>query len=87
MTLCPGDSGGPMVTEIGGACFQIGIIHGASAKCSNEFPGIFIRMDNPEILNFIKEELGSSLPSSRSFEIEIETKGKSSHQVGFTDLI
>ena len=80
MTLYPGDSGGPMVTEIGGAFFQIGIIHGALAKCTNEFPGIFVRMDNPKILNFITEELGSNLPSTTSYEIETENEGKSLNQ-------
>ena len=60
---CPGDSGGPLITEIGGFYYQLGIIHGALHECSNKVPGIYVRIDHPKILGFIQNELGSVLPN------------------------
>ena len=55
---CRGDSGGPMVTEINDIFYQIAVTHGSLVECSNELPGIFVRIDSPEILSYIQNELG-----------------------------
>jgi hypothetical protein len=60
---CPGDSGGPLITEIGGFFYQLGIIHGALYECTNETPGIYVRLDHPKIQSYIHGELGSALPN------------------------
>ena len=60
---CPGDSGGPLITEIGGFFYQLGIIHGALYECTNETPGIYVRLDHPKIQSYIQGELGSDLPN------------------------
>ena len=52
-----GDSGGPMVTEINDTFYQIAVIHGSLTECSNKMPGIFVRLDHPKILSYIKNEL------------------------------
>ena len=59
---CPGDSGGPMTTEINGFYFQIGLIQGGLSACSNKSPGVFVRIDNPKILKYINDEVGQFLP-------------------------
>ena len=62
---CRGDSGGPMVTEINDIFYQIAVTHGSLVECSNKLPGIFVRIDNPQILNYINNELGI-LPSVKN---------------------
>ena len=37
---------------------QIGVVHGSAASCDgSRFPGIFVRLDDPEVLNFIQREV------------------------------
>ena len=55
-----------MVTEKGGIYYQVGIIHGSLAKCTNKFPGIFVRLNHPKIIDFIQNELEISIPSDKS---------------------
>ena len=71
---CPGDSGGPMVTEINDIFVQIAIIHGSLVKCSSKVPGIFVRTDNPKILSYIQREL-NEVASSLITENRDEDKG------------
>ena len=57
--LCGGDSGGPAIafdSSLGNQQFvQIGIIHGGVRECYNDdFPAIIVRMDHPDILNFVQ---------------------------------
>ena len=56
--VCRGDSGGPLViftTNVNGfSHVQIGVTHGAVANCyGNAFPGIFVRLDDVDVLEFI----------------------------------
>ena len=62
-----------MVTEKGGTYYQIGIIHGSLAKCTNKFPGIFVRLDHPKILAFIQNELGIKTSSDENPKIKEES--------------
>ena len=57
---CKGDSGGPIrVFDDSDWKFrQIGVVHGSAASCDgSRFPGIFVRLDDPEVLNFIQSEV------------------------------
>ena len=57
---CKGDSGGPIrVFDDSDWKFrQIGVVHGSAASCDgSRFPGIFVRLDDPEVLNFIQREV------------------------------
>ena len=65
---CPGDSGGPMTTEIGGFFYQIGIIHGSLYECTNRISGIFVRLDHPKILTFITDNIGQFLQNRTRVE-------------------
>ena len=56
---CKGDSGGPLVIKdqfsIPSRHIQVGIVQGA-LQCADEgkdFPGIYVRTDNPDVWNFI----------------------------------
>ena len=63
-----------LVTEINDIFYQVAIVHGSLAECSSEIPGIFVRIDNPKILNYIQNELN---PLTSSFENKdtVENKG------------
>ena len=56
-----GDSGGPLfifntATE---RYFQVGIVSGGVGECGTDrLPGVFTRVDNPEILDFININAG-----------------------------
>ena len=55
---CKGDSGGPIVKfETSGEnvhYVQIGIVQGGIGRCgSRRYPGIYVRLDDPEILDFV----------------------------------
>jgi hypothetical protein len=48
---------------------QIGVVHGSAASCDgSRFPGIFVRLDDPEVLNFIQRTVfGTSSCKVRGF--------------------
>ena len=57
--ICKGDSGGPLVIKDHfsnpSRHIQVGIVQGA-LQCANEgkdYPGIYVRTDNPDVWNFI----------------------------------
>ena len=58
---CPGDSGAPLVKYMSHKekpYYQlIGVLHGSSDRCQKETavsaPGLYARVDHPEILSFI----------------------------------
>ena len=63
--ICLGDSGGPMVTFDSSLknqhYVQIGVIHGGIQECSNDvFPAIIVRLDNPDILDFVQNAIYDS---------------------------
>ena len=33
---------------------QIGTIHGSVESCSNRYPGIYVRLEEPSVLEFLK---------------------------------
>ncbi len=60
---CEGDSGGPLIRYVQDSrdlyYEQIGIVQGGVGKCgSRDFPSIYVRLENEEVLNFIKEATG-----------------------------
>ena len=60
--LCHGDSGGPIInfdSNVDAKYFiQIGVIHGGILECSNDvYPAIFVRLDHPDILDFVKNAI------------------------------
>ena len=61
---CKGDSGGPLMyldsdTE---RWIQIATVHGGIRDCGDvDFPGLYIRLDDPSVLNFINSVIYSNL--------------------------
>ena len=54
---CKGDSGGPLQFYDTEAYryFQVAVVHGALQHCGDPlFPGVYVRLEDPAILNFIK---------------------------------
>ena len=51
---CKGDSGGPVMAKnlLDGKWRQIGIVYGAVGECG-EYPGIYVRLNHPLVLDFI----------------------------------
>ena len=58
---CHGDSGGPLIIKNTDTRpnrhVQIGIVTGAALCGDERFPGAYARIDNPEIWNFIYDEI------------------------------
>ena len=49
-----GDSGGPALFFDGYRNQQIGVVHGNIANCDGTtYPNIFVRLDNPEVFDWI----------------------------------
>ena len=71
---CSGDSGGPLVfydkSNKPHRHVQVGIVQGSAGECGNDrFPGIYARLDNYDVLNFIRKTAfgeSISLPSPSS---------------------
>ena len=69
---CSGDSGGPLVfndkLSKPSHYVQVGIVQGSAGECGNErFPGIYVRLDDYDVLSFIyKTAFGKTLDSSIS---------------------
>ena len=65
--LCRGDSGGPvLLDEISQLKItQVGLVHGGTVPCvNNNFPGVFVRLTDYDILNFIYvHAFGREIPS------------------------
>ena len=58
---CKGDSGGPLIIEdketFPNRHVQIGIVTGAAVCGAERFPGVYARLDNPDIWNFIYDTI------------------------------
>jgi len=57
---CKGDSGGPLMyhDSLTDQWIQIATVQGAIRDCGDlEYPGLYIRIDNPDIFSFIKSVL------------------------------
>jgi secreted trypsin-like serine protease len=55
---CQGDSGGPLMAhnETLGQYFQVGIVSGGVSHCGNtDIPDYYVRLDYPEIAEFISD--------------------------------
>ena len=67
---CLGDSGGPLVIHDKLASpprhVQIGVVQGGAGECGNKlYPGVYIRLDNYDVLDFIyRTAFGRSIDSS-----------------------
>ena len=61
--ICHGDSGGPLIIQDKSSIpyrhIQVGIVQGALACGSKEFPGIYARIDHPEVWNFINDTINN----------------------------
>jgi secreted trypsin-like serine protease len=53
---CQGDSGGPMFRMIEGSATEIGIVS-FGVGCASNVPGVYTRISNPEISQFINDNL------------------------------
>ena len=67
---CDGDSGGPVAvledSDLPHRFMQVGLVQGGVGACGDrDMPGIYVRLKDPEILNFIYETLGKSASTSR----------------------
>ena len=68
---CKGDSGGPIMTKnlSSKKWIQIGIVQGGVGECGDkDYPGIYIRLNHPLVLNFITSTVESKTTTT--------TKGK-----------
>ncbi len=68
---CKGDSGGRLirydyVDGLDNARYvQVGIVQGGVGRCgSSDFPSIYVRLENQEVLDFIKEAAGNKTNNS-----------------------
>ena len=65
--LCRGDSGSPLLLDDISQLkiTQVGLVHGGTQECvNNNFPAIFVRLTNFDILNFIYINVfGSEIPN------------------------
>ena len=76
---CSGDSGGPLVfhdrLSTPTRHIQVGIVQGGAGECGNDrFPGLYARLDNIEVLSFIKKTAfgeNTSSPSSPGKNIKL----------------
>ena len=41
-------------TKYGRRYIQIGTVHGSVESCSDRFPGIYVRLEEPSIFSFVK---------------------------------
>lgn len=64
--LCRGDSGGPLIVLDGAHFVQIGVIHGG-IKCQVGVPSISTRLEDPEILEFVRKTAGLAYYSPGEF--------------------
>ena len=61
---CAGDSGSPAIIFdwTREAYTQIGVLHGGVTQCSSKIlPSIYTRLDEPGVLEFIKNELNNNV--------------------------
>lgn len=61
---CYGDSGGPLYVDTPDGFFLAGVTSRGAAPCGSG--GIWVRPDNPTVLNWIEEETGRMLPGPDS---------------------
>ena len=65
---CRGDSGGPTVFNDGIKYHQLGVVHGSITSCDgSRFPGIFLRIDNPEVFDWLSKVTSSGLVTGKIF--------------------
>ena len=65
---CRGDSGGPAVFNDGIKYKQLGVVHGSITSCDgSRFPSIFVRIDNPDVFNWISKVTSSALVIGKIF--------------------
>ncbi len=62
MGSCPGDSGGPLMRyrthTRDPAYLQVGVVSGGVGRCGDEnFPGVYVRVDDPRVLRFVRDGL------------------------------
>ena len=85
---CTGDSGGPLMyqdLERNQQWIQIAIVQGAVRDCGDvDFPGLYIRLDESTIFDFIQSAINPSLvaeTTSAKLRTEATTKGNSFNTV------
>ena len=67
---CRGDSGGPTLFNDGIKTHQLGVVHGSITSCDGRrFPGIFVRLDNPEVFKWLSKVTSSGLVTGKVFDL------------------
>ena len=67
---CRGDSGGPTLFNDGNKTHQLGVVHGSITSCDGRrFPGIFVRLDNPEVFKWLSKVTSSGLVTGKVFDL------------------
>ena len=65
---CRGDSGGPALFSDGIKYQQLGVVHGSITSCDgSRFPSIYVRIDNPDVFNWISKVTSSASVSGKIF--------------------
>ena len=65
---CRGDSGGAALFFDGIKNQQLGVVHGSITSCDgSRFPSIFVRIDNPDVFNWISKVTSSASVSGKIF--------------------
>jgi len=67
---CKGNAGGPLMYKdsITDQWIQIATVHGAIRDCGDlEYPGLYIRLDDPNILSFIRSVLNLNYNGNHIF--------------------
>ena len=68
---CRGDSGGPALFSDGIKNQQLGVVHGSITSCDgSRFPSIFVRIDNPDVYNWILKVTSSGSVTGMIFDLK-----------------
>ncbi len=61
---CQGDSGGPIFYDNAGSLVEVGIVSWGQGCAKPDFPGIYTRIANQSINDFINTQLGRPIPTA-----------------------
>ena len=86
---CEGDSGGPLMSKDleSGKFVQIATVSSGVGECGDdEFPGIYVRLDHPSILNFITSVINNEQKHKGNIKIGKKLNEHNSNKAGTDDV-